>query len=159
MTALDQQMTVMEGKLTRSLAESDRGKGGDITREEVARIVREGQNNPARGKINIPRNLKKLWFSDAQVQSVVDEVQNIIGQVRELGMQVRETGDRVRRVQGETNEHTERYGVELAEAISRVETVRRNCLLICVLKLKHLLARKTGCDSSHQAPGWAGSCF
>ena len=54
MTALDQQMTVMEGKLTRSLAESDRGKGGDITREEVTRIVREGQNNPARGDINIP---------------------------------------------------------------------------------------------------------
>ena len=55
---------------------------------------------------------------------MVEEVQRVMGQVRELGQQVRETGDRVRRVQGETNENTERVGVELAEAVSRVETVR-----------------------------------
>ena len=55
---------------------------------------------------------------------MVEEVQRVMGQVRELGMQVRETGDRVRRVQGETNDNTERFGVELAEAVSRVETVR-----------------------------------
>ena len=50
-TALDQQMTVMEGKLARSMAEVDRGRGGDITREEVIRMVREGQENPERGYI------------------------------------------------------------------------------------------------------------
>ena len=61
--------------------------------------------------------------SDAQVQSVVEEVQNIIGQVRELGMQVRELGDRQRRAEADTNNTTERFGVELAGAISRVETV------------------------------------
>ena len=61
--------------------------------------------------------------SDAQVQSVVEEVQNIIGQVRELGMQVREQGDRQRRAEADTNTTTERFGVELAGAISRVETV------------------------------------
>ena len=55
---------------------------------------------------------------------MVEEVQRVMGQVRELGLQVRETGDRVRRVQGETNDNTERFGVELAEAVSRVETVR-----------------------------------
>ena len=63
-------------------------------------------------------------FPDAEVQAMVEEVQRVMGQVRELGQQVRETGDRVRRVQGETNENTERVGVELAEAVSRVETVR-----------------------------------
>ena len=55
---------------------------------------------------------------------MVEEVQRVLGQVRELGLQVRETGDRVRRVQGETNDNTERFGGELAEAVSRVETVR-----------------------------------
>ena len=51
MTALDQQMTVMEGKLARSMAEGERGRGGDITREEVIRMVRDGQNNPERGEL------------------------------------------------------------------------------------------------------------
>ena len=50
-------------------------------------------------------------------------MQNIIGQVRELGMQVRELGDRQRRAEADTNNTTERFGVELAGAISRVETV------------------------------------
>ena len=50
-TALDQQMTVMEGKFARSMAEVDRGRGGDITREDVIRMVREGQENPERGYI------------------------------------------------------------------------------------------------------------
>ena len=54
---------------------------------------------------------------------MVEEVQNIIGQVRELGMQVRELGDRQRRAEADTNNTTERFGVELAGAISRVETV------------------------------------
>ena len=63
-------------------------------------------------------------FSDAQVQSMVEEVQRVMGQVRDLGQQVRETGDRVRRMQGETHENAERVGVDLAEAVSRVEIVR-----------------------------------
>lgn len=53
MTALDQQMTVMEGKLARSLAEGERGRPGDITRDEVIRMVRDGQQNHERGKIFI----------------------------------------------------------------------------------------------------------
>ena len=61
---------------------------------------------------------------------MVEEVQRVMGQVRELGMQVRETGDRVRRVQGETNDNTERFGVELAEAVSRVETVRISRIIL-----------------------------
>ena len=59
-TALDQQMTVMEGKLARSMAEVDRGRGGDITREEVIRMVREGQENPERGDITL------LWHHREQ---------------------------------------------------------------------------------------------
>ena len=50
MTALDQQMTVMEGKLARSMAEGERGRSGDITREEVIRMVRDGRDNPERGE-------------------------------------------------------------------------------------------------------------
>ena len=50
MTALDQQMTVMEGKLARSMAEGERGRGGDITRDEVIRMVRDGRENPERGE-------------------------------------------------------------------------------------------------------------
>ena len=61
---------------------------------------------------------------------MVEEVQRVMGQVRELGLQVRETGDRVRRVQGETNDNTERFGVELAEAVSRVETVRISRIIL-----------------------------
>ena len=45
MTALDQQVTVLEGKLTRSLAEvQGKQQGGqrqEVSREEVGRIVRE----------------------------------------------------------------------------------------------------------------------
>ena len=52
-TALDQQMTVMEGKLARSMAEGERGRGGEITRDEVIRMVRDGQNNPERGDTNL----------------------------------------------------------------------------------------------------------
>ena len=44
MTALDQQVTVLEGKLTRSLAEvQGKQQGGqrqEVSREEVGRIVR-----------------------------------------------------------------------------------------------------------------------
>ena len=128
-TALDQQMSVMEGKLARSLAEGERGRPVDITRDEVIRMVRDGQQNHERGEIILERHHRKYikgQFSDAQVQSMVEEVQKMMGQVRELGLQVREAGDRVRRVQGETNENTERFGVELAEAVSRVETVRES---------------------------------
>ena len=44
MTALDQQVTVLEGKLTRSLAEvqgKQQGQRQEVSREEVVRIVRE----------------------------------------------------------------------------------------------------------------------
>ena len=66
------------------------------------------------------------WFStlltsDAQLQSVVTEVQNIIGQVREQGMQVREVGDKMRKF--ERNDNNETFGIELAGALSRIETV------------------------------------
>ena len=76
--------------------------------------------------------------SDAQVQSVVEEVQNIIGQVRELGMQVREQGDRQRRAEADTNNTTERFGVELAGAISRVETVSVGHIQPCPDNIDHL---------------------
>ena len=54
-------------------------------------------------------------------------MQNIIGQVRELGMQVRDMGDKVRNM--ERNDTNERFGLELAETISRIEVVRK---LICL---------------------------
>ena len=68
------------------------------------------------------------WFSilltsDAQLQSVVTEVQNIIGQVREQGMQGKELSEKIRKI--ERNDTNERFGIELAGAISRIETVRR----------------------------------
>ena len=46
-------MAVMEGKLARSLAEGERGRPGDITRDEVIRMVRDGQENHERGEIII----------------------------------------------------------------------------------------------------------
>ena len=52
---------------------------------------------------------------------MVTEVQNIIGQVREQGMQVKEFGDKIRRI--ERNDTNERFGLELAGALSRIETV------------------------------------
>ena len=66
--------------------------------------------------------LSTCIISDAQVQSVVEEVQNIIGQVRDLGQQTREVGDKVRGL--ERNDTNDKFGVELAETISRVEAVR-----------------------------------
>ena len=62
-----------------------------------------------------------LPTADAQLQSVVTEVQNIIGQVREQGRQVKEVGDKMRNL--ERNDNNERFGIELAGALSRIETV------------------------------------
>ena len=55
-TALDQQMSVMEGKLARNLAEGERGRPGDITRDEVIRMVRDGQQNHERGEIILEKS-------------------------------------------------------------------------------------------------------
>ena len=65
-----------------------------------------------------------LFPSDAQIQSLVTEVQNIIGQVREQEMQVRELNEKIRTI--ERNDTNERFGIELAGALSRVETVSLN---------------------------------
>ena len=54
---------------------------------------------------------------------MVTEVQNIIGQVREQGMQVKEFADKIRRI--ERNDTNERFGLELAGALSRIETVSK----------------------------------
>ena len=54
---------------------------------------------------------------------MVTEVQNIIGQVREQGMQVKEFADKIRRI--ERNDNNERFGLELAGALSRIETVSK----------------------------------
>ena len=62
--------------------------------------------------------------SDAQIQSLVTEVQNIIGQVREQEMQVKELNEKIRTI--ERNDTNERFGIELAGALSRVETVSLN---------------------------------
>ena len=62
-----------------------------------------------------------MFSSDAQIQSLVTEVQNIIGQVREQGMQVKETTEKIRNI--ERNDTNERFGIELAGALSRIETV------------------------------------
>ena len=47
--------------------------------------------------------------------------------MREQGLQVREMGDKVRTVERERNDGLDRFGVELAEAISRVEAVSVDC--------------------------------
>ena len=62
-----------------------------------------------------------MFPSDAQIQSLVTEVQNIIGQVREQGMQVKEFNEKIRNI--ERNDTNERFGLELAGALSRIETV------------------------------------
>ena len=64
----------------------------------------------------------KCSILDAQVQSVAEEVQKMIVQVRDLSGQTRELGDKVRVV--ERNDNLDKFGVELAETISRVEAVR-----------------------------------
>ena len=53
----------------------------------------------------------------------------MIVQVRDLSVQTRELGDKVRVV--ERNDNLDKFGVELAETISRVEAVR----LYVILKL------------------------
>ena len=65
-----------------------------------------------------------MFPSDAQIQSLVTEVQNIIGQVREQGMQGKETNEKIRNI--ERNDTNERFGIELAGALSRIETVSLN---------------------------------
>ena len=64
----------------------------------------------------------KCSILDAQVQSVAEEVQKMIVQVRDLSGQTRELGDKLRVV--ERNDNLDKFGVELAETISRVEAVR-----------------------------------
>merc|ERR1711892_1649664 len=69
--------------------------GNEVSKEEVTRIVRE---NLQQSEDN---NLEK----NAQVQSLITEVQNIIGQMREQGMQFRELTEKVRTIEAnDTNE-------------------------------------------------------
>ena len=132
-TALDQQVTVLEGKLTKGLAgdEARRREGSaDLSRAEVVRIVRESLphqevDNTHRGNSALLTGQDPLMFpSDAQIQSLVTEVQNIIGQVREQGMQVKEQNEKIRTI--ERNDTNERFGIELAGALSKIETVSLN---------------------------------
>ena len=55
------------------------------------------------------------------MQSIVEEVQNIIGQIREHGILFGELGEKVREIQ--RNDTNDRFGIQLAEAVSRVEAV------------------------------------
>jgi len=155
-TSLDQQMALLEGKLNKNIFDSeelakrvrhssvDRANRqsagvGEISREEVYRIVRE--NVPAAAgpptgaevsrddvqrivREHIQQNEDNNLERNAQVQSLITEVQNIIGQVRELGMQFRELTEKVRTI--ERNDTNERFGVELAGAISRIEKIERD---------------------------------
>ena len=167
-TTLDQQMALMEGKLNKNIFDSEElakrvrhssvdraGKqaggvgeltreevfrivrenvpaaapatGSDVSREEVVRIVRENiqqseENNQEKSKdTNHDILLVNFFCVDAQIQSLITEVQNIIGQIRELGMQFRELTEKVRKIEG--NDTNERFGVELAGALSRIEKV------------------------------------
>ena len=74
-----------------------------------------------------------MFSSDAQIQSLVTEVQNIIGQVREQGMQAKELNEKIRTI--ERNDTNERFGIELAGAISKIETVslNRHDLFLCLI--------------------------
>merc|ERR1719150_1693464 len=82
-----------------------------IGKEEVNKAVQEAL--AATHEENAERN--------AQVQSLITEVQNIIGQTREVGTQCRELTDKVRRIEG--NDTAERFGLELAGALSRLERI------------------------------------
>ena len=53
---------------------------------------------------------------------MAEEVQKMIVQVRDLSVQTRKLGDKMRVV--ERNDNLDKFGVELAETISRVEAVR-----------------------------------
>ena len=66
---------------------------------------------------------------------MITEVQNIIGQMRELGMQFRELTEKVRVIEG--NDTNERFGVELAGALSRIEKVRLGSLCKYTLLCKY----------------------
>jgi len=155
-TTLDQQMALMEGKLNKNIFDSEElakrvrhssvdragkqaGGVGELTREEVFRIVRENvpaAAAPAVGsevsreevvrivRENIQQSEENNQEKNAQIQSLITEVQNIIGQIRELGMQFRELTEKVRKIEG--NDTNERFGVELAGALSRIEKIERD---------------------------------
>jgi len=150
-TTLDQQVALLDGKLNKNIFDSEElakrvrhssvdraskqvGGVGELTREEVFRIVRENVPAPANDisrdevtrivKENLQESEGNNIEKNAQVQSLITEVQNIIGQIRELGMQFRELTQKVRVIEG--NDTNERFGLELAGAISRLEKVERD---------------------------------
>jgi len=155
-TTLDQQMALMEGKVNKNIYDSEElakrvrhgsvdkaakqaGGVGELTREEVFRIVRENVpaaaapatgNEVSREEVtrivreNLQQSEDNNLEKNAQVQSLITEVQNIIGQMRELGMQFRELTEKVRTIEG--NDTNERFGVELAGALSRIEKIERD---------------------------------
>ena len=77
---------------------------------------------------------------------MVEEVQNIIGQVRDLGAQTRDVGDKVRLL--ERNDTNDKFGVELAETISRVEAVSHSNLVISTLLYKSFRLKDKDCMPS-----------
>ena len=117
-TSLDQQVALLETKLTAGLAQGEEqrqrqrhGSAGGlpgVTKEEVVRLVRESQPavSPAPrgpGREEVARMVQEALAAtqegnaerNAQVQSLITEVQNIIGQTREVGTQCRELTDKV----------------------------------------------------------------
>jgi len=150
-TTLDQQVALLDGKLNKSIFDSEElakrvrhssvdkasknvGSVGELTREEVFKIVRENVPAPvneiSRDEVIrvVRENLQQIEDNNieknAQVQSLITEVQNIIGQVRELGMQFRELKEKVRGIEG--NDTNERFGLELAEALSRIQKIEKD---------------------------------
>ena len=81
-TALDQQVSVLEGKLNRTIADGekertrhnsvDRGSGGGLTRDEVLRIVRDTApappDNQERGDNIVPNLIWHLFYFLLQSQ-------------------------------------------------------------------------------------------
>ncbi|XP_023321890.1 uncharacterized protein LOC111696512 [Eurytemora carolleeae] len=84
---------------------------GGITREEIGEIIPEYLTNI------IQENQRR----DGQLESLIGEVQNIIGQNREYGLNVKEVQNKVRSL--EENNLNEKFGLELATLISRIEKI------------------------------------
>merc|ERR1712131_348514 len=91
---------------------SSSGVKSDLTRDDVLKIVRD----------SVPQQADHQE-KDAQMKSVVEEVQNIIGQIREHGILFGELGEKVREIQ--RNDTNDRFGIQLAKAVSRVEGIER----------------------------------
>jgi len=130
-TALDQQVTVLEGRVerggSRPPSRQDHPHGAGLGRDEVLRIVRDNMEPGGATREDVAVMIREQLANlqqenvhrDGQIESLITEMQNVIGQNREGSTQIKELNEKVRRL--ERDEFKEKAGLELATAISRIE--------------------------------------